>query len=373
MEKKVICLLAFLFTTFVIYAAGDAPVPVTPLPDNVTKTAAIEEDMFMEVRLKELFFNITPEFQFVLPDASLKIGIKQKVGDTMLDASTEYNYLYNKIRYDIRYSVDVYLTFSANLYDAVSFEQVYQNQKYIQRNKGFGLSIQSPEIFDFLIFREEFRVDNYYFARLDNAYSPDTGYIMILNSWLELDLSFSNKGIKPTDRFAVNFDKSIPSEFSSYNFLFLEIYADKKFNFEGGQSLSLKFEGGYLLEKNDAPIWQIYRLGGYDRMMGYNYDEFEGYYMDFMRIRYETPVLEKVNWEFFWIKLDTVRMFTIFDMGSAGGDHEVVNIDHYNYSAGLGLIIEFTFRGRTPVKMTFAMAQAIKQGKTPVFYFVHEF
>jgi hypothetical protein len=108
-------------------------------------------------------------------------------------------------------------------------------------------------------------------------------------------------------------------------------------------------------------------------MMGYNYDEFEGYYMDFIRVKYETPVIENISWEFFWIKLDTIRLFVDFDMGSAGGDHEVVNIDHYHYSAGLGITIEFTFRKRTPIKMTFALAQAIQQGKMPVFYFVHEF
>jgi hypothetical protein len=340
---------------------------------SVTGTASDEEDNLMEVRLQELHFNITPEFQFVLPDASLRIGLKQKLGDTRLDASTEYNYLYNKFRYDIRYSVELYMTFSANLYDAVNFEQLYQSQKHIQRNKGFGISVQTPEFFDFLRLREEFVFDNYYFARLDNSFSPETGAIMLLYSWLELDLSFSEKEINGGDRLAVNFDKSMPSDASSYNFLFLNVLLQKGFDFGSGQALELKFEGGYLLEKNDVPIWQIYRLGGYDRMIGFNYDEFEGYYMDFLRLKYSLRAFSGLNWELPLITVDNIDMFFIVDMGSAGTDHDVTCIEHYNYSTGLGAVVEFTFRKRTKVRMTFAVAQAVSQGKYPVFYFAHEF
>jgi len=374
MEKIMIRALLLLLLPAGAFAAVFIPEPVTCLVGTgVTCTVEVEDQEQINLSLKELHFYITPEFQFVLPDASLKIGLKQKLGDTVLDASTEYNYLYNQIRYDIKYSVDLFFTFAANLYDSVNFEQVYQNSKYIQRNKGFGGSIQTPEIFDFIRFREELKDDNYYFARLDNSFLPSTGSILILNSWIEFDLSFSNKKMEESDRLALNFDKSIPSTLSSFNFLFLDVLADKKFAFEGGQALTLKFRGGYLLDKNDVPIWQIYRLGGYESMMGYNYDEFEGYYMDFIRVKYETPVMEKINWEFYWIRLDTVRMFVDFDMGSAGSDRDVTCINSYHYSAGLGIVIEFTFRKRTPVKMTFAIAQAIEQGKMPVFYYVHEF
>lgn len=374
MEKKVVCALLFLLASSCVFAATAAQAPVTAAAAAaVTSTAFWEDDNLMQATLKEFRIDITPEFQLVLPDASLKIGLKQKLGDTVLDASTEYNYIYNKIRYDIRYSIELYMTFSANLYDAVNFEQLYKNDKYIQRNKGFGVSVQSPEILDCLILREEFRSDTYYFARLDNSFFPDRGSILMLNSWLEIDLTFSGKKIHRADRFAVNFEKSIPSAYSSYNFLFLEVYLSKKFDLDAGRVLSLKFEGGYLLEKNNAPIWQVYRLGGYERMLGYNYDEIQGEYMDFVRVKYEMPLLEKINWELPLIRVDALKMFVVADMGSAGGDHEVVNINHYKYSVGLGLIIEFTFRKRTPIKMTFALGQAIQQGKLPVFYFVHEF
>lgn len=374
MEKKVIFVLVFMLVCVSANAlpAGPAASTVTAA-DGVTITPVSWEDSLMQVRLQELHFDITPEFQFVLPDASLKIGLKQKLGDTMLDASTEYNYLYNKIRYDIRYSLDIYLIFAANLYDAVSFEQLYQDQKYIQRNKGFGLSVQSPEVFNFIVLREEFKTDNYYFARLDGVFVPSAGWIMKLDSWAEFDLNFNAAKLSAENRLAVNIEKSFPFELSEYNFLFLNIFLDKKFDFGGGQMFTVKFNGGYLLEKNVAPIWQIYRLGGFERMMGYNYDEFEGYYMDFFRMKYETPILEKLGWELPLVTVDTIRMFIIVDAGTAGGDHEVTNLDHYSYSAGLGFIVEMTFRKRTQIRMTFAVAQAMKQGRMPVFYFAHAF
>lgn len=373
MEKITVFVVVLLLTAFCVSAETTAPVPVTVAAAAAVTDTANKEETLMDVRLKQLYLNITPELQFVLPDASLKLGLKQKIGDTMLDASTEYNYLYNKIRYDISYSIDVFLTLAVNLYDAVSFEQVYKNDKYIQRNKGLGFSVGTPKIFNFLSLREEIKNDNYYFARLDNSFSPETGNILISDSWIEFDLNFDDKTEKSVNRIAFNFDKSIPSKMSGIDFLFLNVYADKKFIFEDTRILTLKYEGGFLLDGIELPTWKLYRLGGYERMMGFNYDEFEGYFKEFLRVKIEAPVVERINWEFFWIRFDTIRVFAAFDTGSTGGGHEVGKIDHYNYSAGLGLIIEFTFRKNTPIKMTFAAAQAIKQGKLPVFYFVNEF
>jgi hypothetical protein len=217
------------------------------------------------------------------------------------------------------------------------------------------------------------KIDNYYFAPLSNSFVPETGTVPILDSWLEFDLSFSSRKLQDSDRLALNLEKFIPSAVSFYNFLFLNVFIDKKFTFDGDLAAYLKFEGGYLLEDGGVPMWQIYRLGGYERMMGYNYDEFEGHYMNFFRIKFEAPVMENINAEISWIRLDGIRLFTAFDMGSAGDARQISSLSNYYYSAGLGIIIEFTFRHRTPVKMTFAVAQALKQGKVPVFYFVHEF
>jgi hypothetical protein len=208
---------------------------------------------------------------------------------------------------------------------------------------------------------------------LDNSFTPDVGNVLVLDSWLEIDLNFDNKKMQQADRLAVNFSKFIPSEMSAYNFLFLNIFIDKKFALADGLAVSLKYEGGYLIQKVDLPIWQTYRLGGYEKMLGYNYDEFEGPYMNFLRLKFEVPLFEKINLEVLWIKFDNIRLFTIFDTGYVGNERDIASLNRYSYSAGFGIVVEFTFRQRTSVKMTFAVAQAIKQDKLPVFYFVQQF
>ncbi len=368
---KKACFFLNLLILFFLADAASARSVANDSPAGVTLLA--EEDTIMDVRLKEYSFFITPEFRFVLPDASVKLGLRQKIGDTQLDASTEYNYLYNKIRYDISYSLDFYLTYALSFYDIVSFEQVYQESKYIQRNKGLGFSVQTPKFFDIFLFREELKNDNYYFARLNEDPQPDAGTVIILKSWLEIDLEASPEPKRFRNRLALNFDKSIPSDLSYYNFIFFNVYFFREMRLEGGQSVSVRYDGGFLLDRNAVPIWQVYRLGGYERMMGYNYDEFEGHYMDFIRLKYETLLAEKINADFFWIRIDSLGLFVALDFGSAGTDYDVMNVSRYNASVGIGLSLDFTFRKRTPVRMVFSVAQAIRQGRLPVFYFIHEF
>jgi hypothetical protein len=368
MAKKILIIAVFALASFSIHAAGRpaaTPTPtLTPAPDEL-----------INVRLKEIYVDISPEFQLILPDTSLKLGFKQKVGDTLLDASTEYNYLYNKIRYDLKYSVDIYFTMSLILYDSINFEQIYQNGKYIQRNKDYGFSIMTPRFFDFINIRQEIRSDNYYFARLDNQFAPSAGNTLVGDTWIEFTPPAANAWILdvPGNRVAVNFDKAIPTDFSTQNYLSLNLSADFSFKLDNRAELTLKYEGGYLLEPYNVPLWQDYRLGGYENMMGYNYDEFEGHYKFFGRIKYDFPMFDKINYEFFLVRLDAVRMFCAGAAGNAGDGHAMLYLDHYSFSAGIGFVVECTFRKRTPFKMTFALAQAIKNGRTPVFYFVHEF
>jgi hypothetical protein len=378
-KKNLILAAVFVMAVLPLYAAQHSAAPVTQTAVPVTRTAAAvtqtAEDETVDVKLKEICVNISPEFQLVLPDTSLKLGFKQKLGDTLLDASTEYNYLYNQIRYDLKYSVDLYFTFSLLLYDAINFEQLYQNSKYIQRNKDYGASIMTPRFFNFITLRQELRSDNYYFARLDNQFAPSTGNTLVGDTWIEFTPPPASDWILavPGNRVAVNFDRAIPTDFSTYNYLYLNLFADFSFKFDSGSELAIKYEGGYLLEPYNVPLWQVYRLGGYENMMGYNYDEFEGNFKFFARVKYDFPLLENINYEFFIVRLEAVRMFCAAAAGNAGDGHSIEMLDHYSYSAGVGFVVECTFRKRTAFKMTFAVAQAIKNGRAPVFYFVHEF
>ncbi|MCX8093740.1 MAG: hypothetical protein N3E50_06185 [Candidatus Goldbacteria bacterium] len=358
MEKRITIILILIF--FTVYS----------LAENVSPSA--DEEM-LELKLKEVHFSITPSFKLVVPDASVKLGLKQKIGDTQLDAETEYNYLYNKINYNIQYSLDFLLTYYVKFYDAINFEQIYFKEKYIQRNKGIILGVHTPALFNYFQIREELKFDNYYFAKLNStSFLPDTGNTIFLVTWFEFSNAFLQKNDLQMIYAGVNFVKSISSDISFYNYLSMNILFENNFRFDSSL-MQFKYEGGFLLERFSLPLWEVYRLGSFDKLIGYNYDEFQGFYKNFFRIKYEWAILEKLNWELFWFLFNRINTLIIFDVGCAGNDNEVMAINNYHVGIGLGLKFEFLFRKRTPVSITLAIGQAIKQDKYPIFYFVHEF
>jgi hypothetical protein len=82
--------------------------------------------------------------------------------------------------------------------------------------------------------------------------------------------------------------------------------------------------------------------------------------------------MKKINWELFWFKITDIDGTALADMGNAGSIWDVQDFGDYKLSAGLGLDVYVLFRNKTNIKLSFLLAQAIKQGYTPVFYFVYE-
>jgi len=362
MEKRIGLVLLLFFLFFNLFAE-----------DIAKKDEKDVIDEMVELKLKEVHLNITPFFKLVIPDTSIKLGLKQKIGDTQLDAETEYNYLYNKINYSIQYRLDFIFSYFLKFYDAINFEQIYLMEKYIQRNKGLILGIKTPVLINCFQIKEELKFDNYYFSKLDDiGFKPDKGNTIFLITWFEFADNFQDENNSKNIYAGINFSKSIASEISFYNYVFMNILFEKKFNFENS-FLQFKFEGGYLIENISTPMWEVYKLGSFDKMLGFNFEELQGFYMNFIRSKYEFVINDQINWELLLVLFKRISGFVIFDIGCAGNDSDVTGISNYNIGIGAGLKFDFIFRKRTPVTMTFALGQAIKQGRYPVFYFVHEF
>src|ERR1035437_554206 len=252
-------------------------VTIQASPLDVTQTTDYLDNI-INLKVKQLNLNITPYFKVVLPDASIDLGLKQKIGDTTLEGETEYNYIYNKIKYSIKYGLETYFPVYVRLYDDMQFEQIYNNNKYIQRTKGLGLSIGTPVLFSILKVGEEFKNENAYLARLNNSFEVEQGLVSILNTWMEMKITGKQRGGEfDVLRLNVNFDKAIPHKYSAYNFLFLNSLLASNLRFENGNNLLFNMQIGYMLEAQNVPLWKIYNLGGYDSLIGYGLNEFQDY------------------------------------------------------------------------------------------------
>ncbi len=357
MAKRIILLLINLFFLNILILSAESQ-------DN---------DEIFELKVKELSFTLIPTFKLIVPEASVVLGLNQKIGETEFFAQSEYNYLYGKINYLLQYTVNLFLPVFINLYDNVSFEKIYENKKYLQRNKGYGVGLQTPQFFDFFKLKQEIKSENYYFASIEEKLNVNQGNILLYDTFVEFLFEHEIKKEVLRDFYTgINFEKAIPSDFTNYNFLFLNIVMDKIFYFENKKTIDFYMEYGYLLTSDNLPIWKIYTLGGYERLMGFAYDEFQGYYKVFLKLKGKLPIWDKINFNLLFLKLVSIDGFLVFNLGQVGNVYEIQDFSDYKTSIGCGMDLNFLFKNKIKISITLALAQAIKSGRFPVFYFVYQ-
>lgn len=371
MAKKTVLMFLSLFLLFscVLNAQEADGGANTETAENIEELADRIEGMF-QFKVKELEFNLTPTFQIVLPDTSAEMGIKHRMGETLLEGYTKYNYIYSQINYQLKYTLDIFMPVSFRLYDDIKLESIYERRKYLQKVKGFGGGIETPELLGFIRIREELSSETFYVAQLQDTFSAEEGNLLVLRSIV--DMVFRD-GLK-RDFFVLNtgIENSIPYEGNVYDYTLLNLRADVFLRYGDDRRLGLFYRGGYLLENHKLPVWKRYRLGGYDRMIGYNYDEYEGRYFVFGRARYDFKVFGAVDLNIPLFEFKGISMFVIGDIGCAGDGRRIMGLGNYKYSVGAGVVFDMTFRKKTKMKITLAIGQAIEQGRMPVFYLIHE-
>lgn len=381
MAQRILICIAFIFVSCFLYGQDEyndhqnsVSIAAKAAYEGEPVTATVvNDDNIMNMKVKELHLSITPTFKFVVPDASMYLGLKQMIGDTEVEAETEYNYILNRIRYLIKYTVDVYVPVGFSLYDNVDFQQVYFESKYIQRTKGLGISAESPLFFSGFKFGEEFKNESSYLARLGDGALPEEGLESIFNTWFDVKVKGEESG-KEFDKFAMNisFEKAVPHAYSNYNFLFLNTKIASNTRIDEGDNLMMSASTGHLLEAQVVPLWKLYSIGGYDSLIGYPMNGFQGYFLMSGRVKFERHILESINREILWIRLDRLKGFVIADCGMAGNVYNIQDSNRYKTGTGLGLTFDFTFRKRTPIRATFAVGQAIDKKYSPVVYFIYE-
>ena len=368
-KKAALTVLLAVFFASVAFGSEAAPDCVTKNAETLDEMADKLESMF-QVKVKELELNLTPSFKIVLPDTNTEMGIKHKMGETTLEGLTKYNYIYSQIYYQIKYTLDVFAPVSFSLYDDIKLESIYEQRKYLQKVKGFAGGVETPKILGILKLREEVASETFYVAQLQEPFQADEGNLLVLRSRFDTDLK--DETGREWLAFKAVIENSIPYEGNIYNYMLLNLDSSLHFRYAGSRELSLFYRGGYLIESQNLPLWKRYKLGGYDRMIGYNYDEFAGKYLAFGRLRFDFRVFDKIDWSIPLLEFKSLSMFVIGDIGCAGEGRDLLGLGNYRYSAGLGVVFDVTFRKKTTMKITLAIGQAIEQGRWPVFYLIHE-
>lgn len=337
---------------------------------SLAEEPKISENEIMQVRVKEIHFFVTPTFKFVLPDTSIKMGIVQDFDKSKLEGSTEYNYVYSKMNYLVKYILNFSFPVSASLYDNIWFERIFEKKKYLQRNRGVRIGLETPEFLQFFRVNESIKRETYYFAALDESVSTDGGTINIWDSVLEVKVKDQQQG---NDFLAsVHFEKGLPGEESKYNYLYLNLDAAKSFTINGSDKFSISADAGYVLERYDLPAWKRYSLGGYDSLWGYRVDEFYGDYRLKCRFRYDHKLFDNIGFKVMLMELTSVNGFILIDIGNTGDIWQMQKLDRYKTGAGGGLEINLVYNKMNKFKLSVALAQAINGSSVPTFYFVYD-
>ncbi len=331
---------------------------------------AEEEESYVNLKIQEIHFKITPSFKFILPDGAAKIEIKNKFDITELTAATEYSYIYSKIKYLLGYRVLLPFEPSLILYDDTNFERVYEAKKFIQRNRGIGVGLKSPAFFDTVTIKENIRNENFYFAQLNNVAQVEQGNMNVFDSWIEIARDFEKAG---AFKLSLNLEKGLPTTYAKYNYLFFNGNLSADIRPHRRSLINLNLSYGYLLEGATVSQWKAYGLGGYDDLAGFNVDEFSGYYKLFGRVKYTYAFLEKINWNFWVVTWSGSNLIAEVNIGNVGDVWSLMKGARYKISAAIGLDMDFKFKYITNFRLTFMLAQALSGHAGPVFYLINEF
>lgn len=355
---KIILLFLCLFASNVVFGEDS--------PQQLTQTA----DESVNVKMKEVHITLAPTLKLVFPDTSIKINVKHDLGPSSVEADSEYNYLYSKINYMLKYTLNAEYPPAVSLYDDVRFEQIYDTKKYLQRGRGFSLSVSTPYYFDLISLKQEIRRDTYYFASLQNEFVRSEGNMILYDTHIQLNPK-KNSGQKILCLCA-NLEKAIPYKGSPYGFIILNVYLNSNAELSRKINFLNNFEYGYLLLRDNIPLWKSYNLGGYERMAGYKVDFMNGNYKVFYRGKIQWAAFPEINFKFWLVDFLSADLHAQTDIGSAGDVWKIQSTGNYKASLGTGISLYFAYRRTTKVKITLAVAQALEQGSVPVYYLVQE-
>lgn len=327
---------------------------------------------------------INPKSSFLLPDGiiSFRAGIHD-VGPVRLEAESKYNFINSDIDYRIRYSLPLGRSLlGGSLYDALDFEEVFSESRFINRRRGGALEWGYP-VTKTIRYSAEVGTEQHFFVPFA---APGGGtQSWILNRFTSQLSSSSMKinGGRETGRtWIFRVTRALPELQGSFDFLKLDLYGRQVFGLT--QGLDLVVTSTYtqfpfarpVLGGPAVPSFEQTRLGGYQNLRGFRVQEFAGSEHIFGRTELRLAYPGKLPKPILKVKWVRFELLMSMDVGAVGKKLWATNfktikgIRLYRGMA-VGARFHFSFKEKRKIELTFLRGQALEPGRRPVFYFVY--
>lgn len=318
------------------------------------------------ITIKETLLTLSPRFEIAMPNGVIDVSLRNRLANTMVDYRSKYdtidNYTFSEL--DFLYHFPVY-SFGINLYDKVDFEEFLSNQINLQRDRYimpyFGYNVTTNTQ---LITSTKF--ENTYTASMDNQVVLDSGR-NVTQSLGAFYSTIDEGQLAPEGRKAsLNISKSFGELGSSYDYTMADANLLDVLRPYDGHYMEVRLKLGYPIATAHKPLTELYSLGGYDILRGYNYKEFRGDSIIYSRVSYRIPTVVKK--EALNVSLDILSWEFMGEVGKIGSKDIFNNTEDIKASAGIGFGCELTFFKVVNTKFSLSINQPFET-RLPRLYF----
>ncbi|RLD18377.1 MAG: hypothetical protein DRI36_01590 [Caldiserica bacterium] len=252
------------------------------------------------------------------------------------------------------------LAFDFGFKELVSFEKVYEDKKYLERQREV-----SP-----------------YFTFYLKSYLPLSVGLRInsITTALQEGLSELKRDKTRNLYFLFTFKKKEEEIFNlkienSYKtiihgYLFTKLEFNFGFKIKMRNDLFLLFSSEFAipfnLDEGEVVRGELYSLGGLERLKGYDYEEFRGSYKSYISTEFSFPLYRAKSRRYFGFHFEHLKGFFIVETGKT--EDEFYYIRNYLSSIGVGLEYKLSFFKIFSSRMRFMITKATEKGRKPKFY-----
>ncbi len=311
-----------------------------------------------------------PDFSFILPNSEIQLSVHQQISSTTFDVASRYDMLntFFHIGFDLRYNfapffaggaLDDTIYFELNLGPKTYFERVHNIIPYFGYKLGRFTELKVASSFG-----------NTLTASVDNTVDYDKGNVLLESVGIKYDTSNVLNPVPNGSMLSATLYGSYCGLGSDYEYTKGEIEAKNTYMPRTWDYLESDFKYYFPMTTDLRPISDVYLVGGYDILRGYNYREFYGDTLVYGRLNYHIPIVRNVKEKALRAKFRIMTIDLTGETAQIGNARDLGNVYNLKSSVSAGLGCDVVLFEHVNIKFSTFSAKALEANRTPVFYFI---
>lgn len=345
--KKLFSVLELLLLPFILY------------PQNITQKVEQIAEKLPQAKITENIIYIKPDMQIYIPNGAVDLKFKETYRNSIFTFTTKYDFVDSFMGFHLDIGYGIKPSVGLELYDKVDFSEFFAKQETVYRVKTAAPYIRVKlskisELNFYLGFEDTLITSVETYTKMEHG----NNVIGKLN--FNLNTAKENNTSIPPKNFTIQLRYSVKPLGSDYDYANLELAFNNHFKIFKDQFLENNLQAGYPLYSVKKPLSEIYYLGGYKILKGYNYKEFASEAMLYNQFKYNIPLIRTAELHFLGITFAIVTWNVLFEIAKVGDKKIFDNFENIKSSIGTGIDFDITILKILPIKVNLTIAQAFE-------------